>query len=115
MMNPQPPFWSLPTPQVLQQTRSTVAGLSRQEAKERLSEHGANSLKQTHKSSAWVLLLSQFKSPIILILSYLCNIIQNWYQPFLSKLIHRTHVNLTIQGKLFYEDVKADYTIVQKS
>ncbi|WP_292803615.1 magnesium-translocating P-type ATPase [Nostoc sp. NMS7] len=71
MMNPQlSTFWSLPTDQVLQQTHSTTAGLSRQDAKQRLSEYGANSLKQKHKSSAWMLLLNQFKSPIILILIF---------------------------------------------
>jgi P-type Mg2+ transporter len=70
-MNPQnPPFWSLPTAQVLQQTHSTTAGLSRLDAKQRLSEYGANSLKQRRKSSALMLLLDQFKSPIILILIF---------------------------------------------
>jgi Mg2+-importing ATPase len=53
---------------VLQQTHSTTAGLSRQDAKQRLSEYGANSLKQKHKSSALILLLNLFNSPIILIL-----------------------------------------------
>src|SRR4028118_1852372 len=70
-MNPQnPPFWSLPTDRVLQQTHSTTSHLSRQDAKQRLSEYGANSLKQTHKSSALILLINQFKSPIILILIF---------------------------------------------
>ncbi|MEH1932273.1 MAG: magnesium-translocating P-type ATPase [Nostoc sp.] len=70
-MNPQlSAFWSLPTDQVLQQTHSTTAGLSRQDAKQRLSKYGANSLKQKHKSSALMLLLNQFKSPIILILIF---------------------------------------------
>jgi len=70
-MNPQnPPFWSLPTDRVLQQTHSTTSGLSRQDTKQRLSEYGANSLKQTHKSSALILLINQFKSPIILILIF---------------------------------------------
>ncbi|MEH1825790.1 MAG: magnesium-translocating P-type ATPase [Nostoc sp.] len=70
-MNPQlSTFWSLSTDQVLQQMHSTTAGLSRQDAKQRLSEFGANSLKQKHKSSAWILLLNQFKSPIILILIF---------------------------------------------
>jgi P-type Mg2+ transporter len=70
-MNPQlSTFWSLPTDQVLQQTHSTTSGLSCQDAKQRLSEYGANSLKQKHKSSAWMLLLNQFKSPIILILIF---------------------------------------------
>lgn len=69
-MNPQPTFWSLSTDQVLQQTHSTTGGLSRQDAKQRLSKYGANSLKQTQKSSALMLLLNQFKSPIILILIF---------------------------------------------
>ncbi len=70
-MNPQTsPFWSLSIDQVLQQTHSTIAGLSRQDAKQRLSEFGANNLKKIRKSNAWVLLLNQFKSPIILILVF---------------------------------------------
>ncbi|MEH2086832.1 MAG: magnesium-translocating P-type ATPase [Nostoc sp.] len=70
-MNPQlSMFWSLSTDRVLQHMHSTTAGLSRQDAKQRLSEFGANSLKQKHKSSAWMLLLNQFKSPIILILIF---------------------------------------------
>jgi Mg2+-importing ATPase len=67
-MNLQSPFWSLSPQQVLQRTNSTIAGLSGQDAKQRLSNSGANSLKRTHKSSDWILLLNQFKSPIILIL-----------------------------------------------
>ncbi|MEG4120466.1 cation-transporting P-type ATPase [Microcoleus sp. N9_B4] len=57
-MNPQIfTFWNLSTDRVLQQTHSTTAGLSRQDAKQRLSQYGANSLKQTHKSSALMLLI----------------------------------------------------------
>jgi Mg2+-importing ATPase len=55
---------------VLQQTHSTTAGLSRQDAKQSLREYGANSLKQKHNSTALILLLNQFKSPIILILIF---------------------------------------------
>ncbi|MEH1969253.1 magnesium-translocating P-type ATPase [Nostoc sp.] len=69
-MNPQSTFWSLSKDQVLQQTHSTISGLSRQDARQRLSEYGANSLKEKHKSSALMLLLNQFKSPIILILIF---------------------------------------------
>jgi P-type Mg2+ transporter len=69
-MNPQPVFWSLSGEQILQQIHSTIAGLSRQEAKQRLSQYGSNSLKQRHKSSELALLLNQFKSPIILILIF---------------------------------------------
>jgi len=55
---------------VQHQTHSTTAELSRQDAKQSLSEYVANSRKQKHKSTALILLLNQFKSPIILILIF---------------------------------------------
>ena len=63
-----PSFWNLPAEQVLHQLKSSLYGLSRKDAQQRLSEYGANSLKQKQKSNALTLLLNQFKSPIILIL-----------------------------------------------
>jgi P-type Mg2+ transporter len=69
-MNPQSDFWSLPAAQVLQTLNTSANGLSTQDAKQRLIEYGANSLKQQRKSSAIGLLLNQFKSPIILILIF---------------------------------------------
>ncbi|WP_239651473.1 magnesium-translocating P-type ATPase [Neosynechococcus sphagnicola] len=58
------------TEQVLQQTDSTASGLSRDDAKQRLTVYGSNSLKQKHKLSPLILLVNQFKSPIILILIF---------------------------------------------
>jgi P-type Mg2+ transporter len=69
-MNPQSAFWSLPAAQVLQAMNTSANGLSTQDAKQRLIEYGANSLKQQRKPSAIGLLLNQFKSPIILILIF---------------------------------------------
>jgi P-type Mg2+ transporter len=70
-MNPQnPPFWSLPADRVLQELHSSVEGLSDRDANQRLIKYGANSLKQQRKSSAFRLLLNQFKSPIVLILMF---------------------------------------------
>ena len=63
-----PSFWSLPAEQVLVQLKSNPQGLSRQEAQQRLTQYGANSLKQKRQSHTLPLLLNQFKSPIILIL-----------------------------------------------
>jgi Mg2+-importing ATPase len=63
-----PAFWSLPTDQILQTLHVSPDGLSRREAKQRLTEYGTNSLKQKHKASSLLLLLNQFKSPIIVIL-----------------------------------------------
>jgi P-type Mg2+ transporter len=70
-MNPQnTPFWSFPADRVLQQLDSSANGLSDRDAKQRLIKYGANSLKQQRKSSAFGLLLNQFKSPIVLILMF---------------------------------------------
>src|SRR5579883_3514191 len=63
-----PSFWHLPAAQVLDQLKSSPQGLSQAEAQQRLIQSGANSLKQKRQSHTLVLLLNQFKSPIILIL-----------------------------------------------
>jgi P-type Mg2+ transporter len=70
MNTPNPPFWSLSTDRALDRIHSTAAGLSQQDAKQRLSQYGANSLAKEHKSNALTLLINQFKSPIILILIF---------------------------------------------
>jgi Mg2+-importing ATPase len=69
-MNLQPPaaFWSIPTGDLLKQLETTSQGLGEDEAKVRLRLYGANLLKPRKRTDALTLLLSQFKSPIILIL-----------------------------------------------
>ena len=69
-MNPQPAFWSIPTAEILQQLQTTPQGLSGDEALQRLTSHGANLLKPEKRFRTLSLLLSQFKSPIILILIF---------------------------------------------
>ncbi len=61
-------FWNLPAEKVLVILNSTPQGLSRQESQQRLTQYGANSLKQKRQFQTLFLLLNQFKSPIILIL-----------------------------------------------
>ena len=68
MSQVSPSFWNLPAEQVLQQIESNPQGLSSQEARKRLIQYGANSLKQKQQNNTLFLLLNQFKSPIILIL-----------------------------------------------
>ena len=63
-------FWSIPVKELLGKLQVTVKGLSGSEAKKRLSSYGANSLKPQKRSDAFTLLISQFKSPIILILLF---------------------------------------------
>ncbi len=61
-------FWSLPPDQVLTLLHSTPVGLSGEQVQQNLRIYGTNSLKKNHTSNPWMLLLNQFKSPIILIL-----------------------------------------------
>jgi Mg2+-importing ATPase len=63
-------FWGLSASDLLRGLETNPSGLSRQEAEERLTVDGANCLKPPKRSDALTLLLSQFKSPIILILLF---------------------------------------------
>jgi Mg2+-importing ATPase len=70
-MSQRPPgFWSVPAAELLRQLRSTPEGLTGEDARERLARYGENLLRPRKKSDALTLLLSQFKSPIILILLF---------------------------------------------
>jgi len=63
-------FWSISAKDLLARLQVTIRGLSSDEAHNRLSTYGANRLKPQNKSNAFTLLISQFKSPIILILLF---------------------------------------------
>jgi Mg2+-importing ATPase len=63
-------FWSVSAPELLEQLQTSPEGLTSDEARERLDRYGLNLLKPKKRSDALTLLLSQFKSPIILILLF---------------------------------------------
>lgn len=63
-------FWGLPVPRVLEELETTPQGLCQDEAEARLGTWGANLLKPKKPTGTLTLLLSQFKSPIILILLF---------------------------------------------
>jgi len=63
-------FWSVPASEMLQKLRTTSEGLTSSESGERLKRYGANILKPKRRSDSLTLLLSQFKSPITLILLF---------------------------------------------
>src|SRR5665647_1254246 len=62
------PFWSKNTKSCLNKLQITTSGITTAEAKKRLASYGANSLKPQKRSGTFMLLIGQFKSPIILIL-----------------------------------------------
>ncbi|NWJ50004.1 MAG: magnesium-translocating P-type ATPase [Bacteroidetes bacterium] len=70
-MNQNPPsFWSIPTTELLKTFQTTLHGLTTKEAQKRLLTYGANRMKPQKNSNTVTLLVSQFKSPIILILLF---------------------------------------------
>ncbi len=64
------PFWSAAADHVLHDLESTPAGLTEAEARRRLAAYGPNLLRRQRRTDALTLLLSQFSSPIILILLF---------------------------------------------
>lgn len=83
-LTPQPTdtaYWSMPTPQVMQQLRSSETGLSQTEAAERLQRVGRNLLETHGEFTPVKLFLAQFKSPIVLILlvaTLVSAFVQDW-------------------------------------
>ncbi|MGQ9646402.1 MAG: magnesium-translocating P-type ATPase [Thermodesulfobacteriota bacterium] len=63
-------FWDIPVSLLLQQLQTSPKGLPSDEARQRLNRYGSNLLKPKRKTNNLTLLLSQFKSPIILILLF---------------------------------------------
>jgi Mg2+-importing ATPase len=63
-------FWALTTEVVMKQLFTRPEGLTEAEAQKRLKEYGSNLLRPIKESNDLLLLLSQFKSPIILLLIF---------------------------------------------
>jgi len=63
-------FWSLPAAELLAKLRTTPNGVTSDEARKRLARYGSNLLTPRKRSDSLALLLSQFKSPITLILLF---------------------------------------------
>jgi P-type Mg2+ transporter len=63
-------FWSIPTAELLDNFKVESSGLKNSEAKKRLTTYGSNRLNQPKRSDAFSLFVTQFKSPIILILLF---------------------------------------------
>jgi Mg2+-importing ATPase len=63
-------YWSLPADTVLARLHGARGGLTATEARRRLDLYGYNTLKTEKRKDSLVLLLTQFKSPIIIILLF---------------------------------------------
>ncbi len=63
-------YWSLQPDQLISELYSSNTGISQSEAESRLKRYGLNNLKEKKRTSPFGLLLSQFKSPLVLILIF---------------------------------------------
>lgn len=63
-------WWSLSPDEVLPRLRSTARGLSEEEASSRLERYGPNAIQKQMRVTVPVLLLGQFRSPLVLILIF---------------------------------------------
>jgi P-type Mg2+ transporter len=70
MNDPHDLYWGVPAADVLRQLDTTVQGLTNAEAARRLERGGPNVLQPRKRAGELVLLLGQFKSPLILILLF---------------------------------------------
>ena len=63
-------YWSLAPEQLLSELHTSRNGLQPVEAARRLQQYGPNTIRAQQETSALLLLLSQFKSPLVLILIF---------------------------------------------
>ena len=63
-------FWSYDKKEIFNQLKTSEKGLTSQEAETRIEDYGKNTLKEVKSSSKFMVFISQFKSPIILILIF---------------------------------------------
>jgi Mg2+-importing ATPase len=61
-------FWHLESAEVIKKLSCNQSGLSDENARQRLNEYGPNTIKANTNTSAVLLFLSQFKSPVTLLL-----------------------------------------------
>ena len=83
-------YWSQPLDRLLMSLGSTSDGLTTADAQQRLAQYGPNVLETEEKATALGLFLSQFKSPIVLILLFATGVsaaTQEWVDAVIILLI----------------------------
>jgi P-type Mg2+ transporter len=63
-------YWTLTAEQILVALHTTINGIQQKDAENRIRQYGPNALKAQRRTTALGLLLSQFKSPLVLILIF---------------------------------------------
>lgn len=103
------PYWSLPSSEVLTKLSTSLLGLSENDAKKRLDIYGHNYFTPPKKTHDFYLLISQFKSPLILLFLFTA-ILSSFLKEHLNSIIIFSIV--LISGMLsFFEERKATKTV----
>ncbi|MGQ9555485.1 MAG: magnesium-translocating P-type ATPase [Anaerolineae bacterium] len=87
---PRDQYWSVPPEQLLAALNTTADGLSAAEAGRRLLTYGRNTLKARRRMTALPLFLSQFTSPLILILLFATGVsilVKEWVDAIIILII----------------------------
>lgn len=63
-------YWSVASDQIIAELKTSAKGLHQVDAENRIKQYGLNVLKTQRKNTSFRLLLSQFKSPLVLILIF---------------------------------------------
>ncbi|MDB5244720.1 MAG: P-type superfamily ATPase, Ca2+-transporting ATPase [Parcubacteria group bacterium] len=106
------PFWALSVETVIAELQtSSDQGIAEAEAQNRLKQVGENVIKKSHSSPAVVILLSQFKSPLILIL-ILAGVVTSVIGHYRDALFifAAVFVNATLG---FYQEFKAERALAE--
>jgi P-type Mg2+ transporter len=83
-------YWSIEPDTLMSALQTSTAGLSQAEAARHLEQYGPNTLKAKQRSSALLMFISQFKSPIMLILLFatlISGIVKDWIDALIILLI----------------------------
>ena len=84
-------YYKKSTQEVIKCLNSSLNGLSKKEAQERLKKYGHNELKEKEKSSIIKLFLETFKDPLVIIL-----LIAALVQIFLGEVIESSIILLVV-------------------
>jgi Mg2+-importing ATPase len=85
-LEPPVAYWSLPPEQLLIALHASRNGLQPADAEQRLKQFGLNTIRVQQQATALRLLLSQFKSPLVLILIFaaiISGILGEWVDAFI--------------------------------
>lgn len=102
-------FWNLNSAEIIKKLETSTAGLTSSEAQRRLSFYGPNILKPKKKFGVFSIFISQFKSPIILILIFAAGLSFFLKDPSDAAIILSIVLISSILG--FWQEFKATTTI----